>query len=145
MAERMTEAGYEIEEARKIGFHIKGFPAVLREQFSKRHEEIERVAASMGVTSQDGLQKIAGSTRAEKVTVEPEELRRQWREASGDHLNTVKGVIADADGIAKERHIRSPSEAMDRAQAEVFERHSAIDERILLREALISGRADVPA
>ena len=32
---------------------------------------------------------------------------------------------------------------MDRAQAEVFERHSVIDERILLREALISGRADV--
>ena len=34
-------------------------------------------------------------------------------------------------------------EALDRAQAEVFERHSVIDERILLREALISGRADV--
>ena len=32
---------------------------------------------------------------------------------------------------------------MDRAQKEVFERHSVIDERVLLREALISGRADV--
>jgi conjugative relaxase-like TrwC/TraI family protein len=143
LAERMTEAGYEIEEARKIGFHIKGFPSVLRDQFSKRHEEIERVAASMNVKSQDGLQKIAGSTRAEKITIEPEELRRQWREASGDHLNVVKGVIAQADGIAKAHHVRSASEAMDRAQAEVFERHSVIDERILLREALISGRADV--
>ena len=143
LAERMTEAGYEIEEALKIGFHIKGFPPTLRDQFSKRHEEIERVAASMNVTSQDGLQKIAGSTRANKIAVEPEELRRQWCEASGDHLNVVKGVIAQADGIAKHRHTRSVSEAMDRAQAEVFERHSVIDVRILLREALISGRADV--
>jgi len=143
LAERMTAAGYEIEEARKVGFYIKSFPPTLRDQFSKRHEEIERVAASMNVTSQDGLQKIAGSTRAEKITIEPEELRRQWREASGGHLNVVKGVIAQADGIAKNRHMRSVSEALDRAQAEVFERHSVIDERILLREALISGRADV--
>ena len=29
LAERMTEAGYEIEEARKIGFEIKGFSAVI--------------------------------------------------------------------------------------------------------------------
>jgi conjugative relaxase-like TrwC/TraI family protein len=143
LAERMREAGYEIEEARKIGFHIKGIPTVLRDQFSKRHEEIERVAASMNVTSQDGLQKIAGSTRAEKVTIEPEELRRQWREASGDHLNVVKGIIAGADGTAKAHHVRSASDALDRAQAEVFERHSTIDERIMLREALIAGRADV--
>jgi conjugative relaxase-like TrwC/TraI family protein len=144
LAERMREAGYEIEEARKIGFHIKGIPVVLRDQFSKRHEEIERVAASMGVTSQDGLQTIAGRTRGEKVTIEPEELCRQWREASGDHLNVVKGVIAQADGRAKAHQVRSASNALDRAQAEVFERHSTIDERILLREALISGRADVP-
>jgi conjugative relaxase-like TrwC/TraI family protein len=143
LGERMVAAGYEIEEARKIGFHIKGFPSALRDQFSKRHEEIERVAASMNVTSQDGLQKIAGSTRAEKITIEPEELRRQWREASGAYLDNIKGVIAQADGITKARHVRSVSEAMDRAQAEVFERHSVIDERILLREALISGRADV--
>jgi Cdc6-like AAA superfamily ATPase len=139
----MRAAGYEIEEARKVGFHIKGFPEVLRDQFSKRHEEIERIAASMDATSQDGLQKIAGSSRAEKVTIEPEELRRHWREASGDHLDVVKGVIAQAGGNAKPHHIRSASDALDRAEAGVFERHSTIDERILLREALISGRADV--
>ncbi len=143
LAARMTEAGYEIGEARKIGFHIKGFPSALRDHFSKRHEEIERVAASLGVTDQDGLQKVAGSTRADKIAVEPEELRRQWREASGDHLNVIKGIIAQADGIAKNRPRRSVSEALDRAQAEVFERYSVIDERVLLREALISGRADV--
>lgn len=36
LAERMTEAGYGIEKARKIGFHLKGFPEALRMQFSKR-------------------------------------------------------------------------------------------------------------
>ena len=143
LAERMVEAGYEIQRARKIGFHIKGVPAVLRDQFSKRHEEIEKVAATLGVTEQDGLQRIAGSTRAEKVTVEPDQLRRQWREASGDHLSVVKDVIARADGRRREIKRITTEGALDLGQSQVFERNSVIDERALLREALIYGRGDV--
>jgi hypothetical protein len=58
-------------------------------------------------------------------------------------LEEVRNAISDANGVAKTHYPRSTSEALDRAQAEVFERHSVIDERILLREALISGRGDV--
>jgi conjugative relaxase-like TrwC/TraI family protein len=143
MAERMSEAGYEIEEAQKIGFNIKGFPASLRAQFSKRREEIEAVAESLGVTSQDGLQEITARSRKAKVQADGETLRGQWRSEAGSHLEEIRNAINGANGIAKNRPHRSAQEAMDRAQAEVFERHSAIDERILLREALISGRADV--
>jgi conjugative relaxase-like TrwC/TraI family protein len=143
MAERMTEAGYQIEEARKIGFHLKGFPPSLRKQFSKRREEIEKVAESLGVTDQDGLQEITARTRKAKVQSDGESLRAQWKTEAGADLEEVRNAISVANGVAKARHVRSVSEAMDRAQAEVFERHSVIDERILLREAFISGRADV--
>jgi conjugative relaxase-like TrwC/TraI family protein len=144
LAERMVKAGYEIERARKIGFHIKGFPPALRDQFSKRHEEIERIAASLDVKSQDGKQRIAGSTRTEKVQVEPEELRRQWREASGAHLDVIQSVIHHANGQRRTLEEITVGKALDLAQAHVFERHSVIDERALLREALIYGRADIP-
>jgi conjugative relaxase-like TrwC/TraI family protein len=143
LAERMVEAGYEIERARKIGFHIKGFPPALREQFSKRHDEIERFAESLGVTSQDGKQRIAGSTRSEKVAIEPEELRRQWREASGPHLADIRSVIDQAVGQRRTLETIIVAGALDLAESHVFERHSVIDERALLREALIYGRGDM--
>ena len=143
LAERMVEAGYEIQRARKIGFHIKGVPVALRDQFSKRHEEIEKVAETSGVTSQDGLQFIARSTRADKVTVESAQLRRLWREASGDHLKVVEDVIASANGQRRELETITVTGALDLGQAQVFERNSVIDERALLREALIYGRGDV--
>jgi conjugative relaxase-like TrwC/TraI family protein len=144
LAERMVEAGYEIERARKIGFHIKGFPSALRDQFSKRHEEIERVADTLGVTSQDGKQRIAGDTRDEKVNIEPEELRRQWLEASGAHLDDIHRIIADANGQRRTLERITVGNAFDLAQAHVFERHSVIDQRALLREALVYGRGDIP-
>jgi conjugative relaxase-like TrwC/TraI family protein len=143
LAERLTEAGYELEEARKIGFEIKGFPSALRKQFSKRREEIESIAASKNVKDQDGLQEIAARSRKAKVQADGQSLRVQWRNEAGSHLDEVIAAIHGADGIAKSREHRSPQDAMDRAQAEVFERHSVINERVLLREALISGRADV--
>jgi conjugative relaxase-like TrwC/TraI family protein len=143
LAERMLEGGYELEEARKIGFEIKGFPSVLRRRFSKRREEIETVAASMDIDDQDGLQEITARSRKAKVQADGQSLRAQWRNEAGSHLDEVTMAIHGADGMAKNREHRSVQDAMDRAQAEVFERHSVIDERILLRETLISGRADV--
>jgi conjugative relaxase-like TrwC/TraI family protein len=143
LAERLTEAGYELEEARKIGFEIKGFPSALRKQFSKRREEIESIAASKNVKDQDGLQEIAARSRKAKVQADGQSLRVQWQNEAGSHLDEVITAIHGADGITKSREHRSAQDAMDRAQAEVFERHSVINERVLLREALISGRADV--
>ncbi len=143
LARRMTEAGYELEEERKIGFQVKGFPAELRTRFSKRREEIEAVAALRGITSQDGLQEITARSRKAKVQADGRSLRAQWRTEAGIHLEEVRNAISMADGAAKVSERRSEGEAMDRAQLEVFERHSVIDERVLLREALISGRADV--
>jgi hypothetical protein len=53
-----------LEKARDV---IKGFPPSLRTQFSKRREEIEAVAESLGVTDQDGLQEITARSRKAKV------------------------------------------------------------------------------
>ena len=64
-------------------------------------------------------------------------------ERSGCSSRRGEKSINDANGIAKARNLRSASEALDRVTSEVFERHSTIDERILLREALIAGRADI--
>ena len=143
LAERMVEAGYEIERERKIGFHIKGFPSSLRDQFSKRREEIERVAEETGDVTQDGKQRVAGISRAEKVIIEPQELRRRWREASGSHLDDVGSIIGHAQGERRTQELITADQAMNLSASHVFERNSVMNERALLREALIYGRGDV--
>jgi len=144
LAQRMVAGGYEIEKARSLGFNLKGFPPELRKQFSKRREEIERVAKSIGATTQDELQTITARTRHAKRHVDGETLRTQWREEAGAMLAQVERIVARADGTRKEVPVYSPVEALDWAQAHVFERNSVINEKTLLGQALIYGRGDVP-
>ncbi len=143
LAQRLMEGGYEIEKARGIGFTLKGFSPELRRQFSKRREEIERVAKIVGATTQDELQTVTARTRHAKRHVDGGTLRTQWRQEAGDKLAQVEGIIAKADGTRREGRVYTPAEALDWAQAHVFERNSVINEKTLLGQALIYGRGDV--
>ena len=142
LAEKMKEGGYQLEKARSGGFTIKGFPSDLRENFSKRREEIERVADVLKTRDQDKLQSIATNTRAKKVHLDSVELSRRWKNEAAPHLASIEKVIQST-----QRSIRSapmtPENALRLAVSHVFDRHSIVDERILLREALIVGRGDV--
>lgn len=142
LAEKMKDGGYEIEKARSIGFNIAGFPADLREDFSKRREEIERVADVLKSRSQDALQRITTQTRAEKIHVEPGELKARWLDEAAPHLSGIKQIIDEAQP-GEHGKIFTPAQALTLAEAHLFDRQSIVDERFLLREALIAGRADV--
>jgi conjugative relaxase-like TrwC/TraI family protein len=78
LADKMKAGGYRIEKARSGGFNIDGMPSDLREQFSKRREEIERLADDRNTRNQDVMQSIAIKTRAGKVRLQPDELKERW-------------------------------------------------------------------
>ncbi|EIP99253.1 conjugative relaxase domain protein, TrwC/TraI family [Opitutaceae bacterium TAV1] len=143
LAVRLRAAGYELERVRGIGFTIKGFPAELRETFSKRRRQILETAAEAGITSQDGLQVITARTRADKVSATAAELQAGWLAQAGPAIEAVRAVIAQADGTPKPAPEVRPSAALVSAEEHVFERRSVVDERLLLREALIVGRGHV--
>lgn len=143
IAQRMREAGYELEKARTLGFSIRGFPPGLREQFSKRHKDILEKAVAMGVKSQDGLQRIAGSSRAGKQNIEASELKAHWIRECGDDWVPVRAVIAAADGHPKPGITVTVAESLHHAEEHVFERSSVVDERVILRETLAFGRGHV--
>jgi conjugative relaxase-like TrwC/TraI family protein len=145
LAERMVNAGYEIEKARQttIGFHVVGTPREAGKMFSKRREEIESVAKTIGAKSQDQLQSITARTRQAKVHVDGQTLRAQWKQEASAYLPQIEKVIRQANGTRKDHPVRTPKEAVDGAQGIVFERHSVIDERKLLAQALEVGRGDV--
>jgi len=139
----MTAAGYELEPGRRIGFAVKGVPAELRELFSKRRREILRQAAETGAKSQDELQAIAVRSRAEKTTASAATLREGWLVEAEPHLKTLRSLVAGARGRPAKVEPITPLEAIRSAEAHVFERKSVVDDRLLLREALIAGRGQV--
>lgn len=143
LAARMQEAGYELESSRKLGFNIKGFPSELRDRFSKRRTEILRRAAAEGATSQAALQAITVKTRATKTKATASELRTGWIEQAGGGMTAVRETIAAAGGVRRVPPPATPAEALASAEAHLFERRSVVDERLLLREALIAGRGGV--
>jgi conjugative relaxase-like TrwC/TraI family protein len=142
LAEKMKEGGYQIEKARSGGFNIKGFPADLREDFSKRREEIERVADVLKTRNQDVMHSIAAKTRAVKAHVKPEELKTRWLSEASPYISNIRQIISESKPPRELTGIPA-SRSLALGEEHVFERHSVVDERILLREALIAGRGDV--
>jgi DNA transposition AAA+ family ATPase len=139
----MLEGGYALEKAPKLGFTVKGFPPELRERFSKRRKEILNIAQRLGVKSQDGLQAVACRSRADKQEMEADLLQARWREEAGPNLQAVRSVIGRADGMTETSSPVSAGDALSYAEEHLFERNSTVDERVLLREALIRGRGRV--
>jgi conjugative relaxase-like TrwC/TraI family protein len=136
LASRLRGAGYDIEPAPGLGFQIKGFPAELRTLFSKRRQEILRRAAETGSTSQNALQHITSSSRAEKTNATAATLRSRWAEEAGLHLEALRQLIARATGRPSIGETLAARDALLSAEAHVFERRSVVDEQLLLREAL---------
>jgi conjugative relaxase-like TrwC/TraI family protein len=143
LAQRMKQSGYEIEPSRTMGFDIKGFPESVRKQFSKRREEILKKAAELGVSDQRSLLMIAATTRGDKETVSAAQLRSAWLEECGDSIKDIERVIRNSKGRSPGTITSMHHEATDYAQEHLFERQSVVNERILLREALIAGRGSV--
>lgn len=143
LAGRMLAAGYALERVRGIGFTLAGFPPELRDKFSKRRREIIRQAAKSGATSQDELQSITAQSRAEKTKATAADLRAGWTQEAGEALDEARAVIASANGRSRSGRSIAPDEAVASAEAHVFERRSVVEERVLLREALVAGRGQV--
>jgi conjugative relaxase-like TrwC/TraI family protein len=143
LAGRLVEAGYEIEPSRGIGFTIKGFPEELRQTFSKRRREILRQASATGATSQDQLQAITAQSRADKTNATAEQLRAGWVIEAGPALEKVKAVVANSQRVLPLSQPITAADAVKSAEAHVFERQSVVDDRVLLREALVAGRGRV--
>ena len=143
LAGRMREAGYELESLRGIGFNVKGVPAELRERFSKRRRAILVRAGVLGAKTQEALQTIAGESRQEKSHATAKELRAGWLAEAGEGLATLRKMIGGASAKRAPGETVSSSDVLRSAEAHVFERCSVVEDRVLLREALVAGRGQV--
>lgn len=139
LAEKFLAAGYMLEPARKLGFTIKGMPPSLRDTFSKRRRQILLEAQAGGAHTQDDLQTIAGQSRDAKVNATASELRHRWQREAGAELTALQTLVPAADR-QNSPSLLDPAVALSAGADHLFERQSVVDERELLREALIAAR-----
>src|SRR5690554_1947183 len=141
LADKLSVAGYEIERT-KNSFEIKGVPKRVVDYFSKRTDEIGRIAEEKGIHSAKDLDALGARTRSKKQQgMSMSELRQEWKRQIRQ-LEMVENLDNAPEYNApirkpKERDYSSPEpdKAVSYALNHAFERASVMPERRLLAEA----------
>jgi conjugative relaxase-like TrwC/TraI family protein len=139
LADKLVQLGYRIRR-RKVGFDVEGIPPAALALFSKRTDEIGRMAKEQGITDAKALDKLGGLTRAKKQKgLTLVDLKQNWRKQ-----------IVEADTVQKDNAILrmkgqnqgnplSPKDCLDFTLSHCFERASVVAARRLLEAALRFG------
>lgn len=147
LAERLVELGYDIE---RIGtgagaWEIAGVPESAIQKFSRRTEEVEKLAAELGIENPESKSKLGATSRAKKIAVASmSKLRALWVSRLSDHERRSIDALAERS-IAGGRQIgnmdteQAARAAFERASEHLFEQDSIVPQRRLISAALDAG------
>ncbi|WP_229239436.1 MobF family relaxase [Emticicia agri] len=137
LSDDLINLGYGIE-ATRTSFEVKGVPKSIIGLFSKRTDEIGRMAKEKGIIDAKELDELGARTRSKKqkghsmedLTIE---WRRQIHEQSEKEGKQENPVIRYAK--QKEERLLTPEQCIDFAVQHGFERASVLQDRRLLASA----------
>lgn len=146
LADKMIGLGYQVRRAGKY-FEIEGVPQKVIDAFSKRTDEIGRIAKEKGITDAKELDKLGAISRSKKQKgLTMQELTSLW-------LDQMRGLgLEKAETEKPLRYLPQkeilalqPRQCVDYAVQHCFERASVMAERRLLAVAFQQGlgRAEV--
>ncbi|MDI1254585.1 MAG: MobF family relaxase [Flavobacterium sp.] len=139
LSDKLTELGYDIRKTEK-SFEIDGVPQKVMDLFSKRTDEIGRMAKEKGITDAKELDGLGARTRAKKQKGQSmEELKAEWRaqiKALGKDGESDK-VVRFAP--VKETPTLTAEQCLDHALLHCFERASVMADRRVLETAYRHG------
>jgi conjugative relaxase-like TrwC/TraI family protein len=141
LSDLLMEQGYQIRRTGK-SFEIEGVPQEVIDLFSKRTDEIGRIAQEKGITDANELDGLGARTRAKKQQgLSMAELKTEWRRQIAE--------LGPSDGQAGNRPVRfapspkkdtlDPQRCVDHALRHDFERASVMQDRRLLATAYRHG------
>jgi conjugative relaxase-like TrwC/TraI family protein len=137
LSDRLIEQGYQVKRTPK-SFEIIGVPKEAIELFSKRTDEIDRVAEAKGIKDDKRKDELGARTRAKKQTGHSmEELKAAWKQ----QLATLELKDKDTSGSLvryapkTDKALLSAERCIDHASLHAFERASVIQDRRLLMAA----------
>lgn len=139
LADRMIDLGYQVRPTAHA-FEIEGVPKEVINYFSKRTDQIGKVAAEKGIFDPRAKDKLGALTRSKKQKgFTMDELRDHWkaqlRQLTQDlNLDDSTPIRHPAPGKAQPDPERAEKH-VDFALKHVFERASVMEERKLLQVA----------
>ncbi|GAB4002093.1 hypothetical protein GCM10028807_59950 [Spirosoma daeguense] len=136
LSDNLIDLGYQVQRTDK-SFEIAGVPQNVIDLFSKRTDEIGRVAQDKGITNPDELGALGARTRAKKQKgLSMAELKADWKRQISE-----LGKMSDQDGKqilryapVLDKESPSPQRCIDHAVEHGFERASVAQDRRLLAE-----------
>lgn len=136
LSDKMMTLGYDIRTTPK-SFEVDNVPSELVAHFSKRTDEIGRIAKEKGITDAKELGELGARTRAKKQKgVSMDALKDNWREQAAviapDFVRSFKPPPARTK---KEQKNELAQACVDYAVLHCFERASVMPERRLMEAA----------
>ena len=141
-----NQFGYETRiDPRTKAPEIKGFSEEYLAAESLRRQEILERLNQLGLSGSRATQIAALSSREEKRTLSPGELRDLHRAHGEIYGNQAQRAYSEAlgRGPVQARHIASPAGAVDFAERRLSERNAVFEHYELVRDALRYGRGTV--
>ncbi|MFD0894713.1 relaxase domain-containing protein [Luteolibacter ambystomatis] len=144
LTQKLEKIGYPVERTAK-GWELAWLndPSLLK-KFSRRTDEIEKLAKQLGITDPKEKDKLGAKTRNRKKNgLSESDLVEAWK----SRMNGAEQAALDQ---AYRRQLRPPSaprttvgEALDFAEAKLFQRESVVDRNRILASALKFGVGSV--
>lgn len=142
LSDRLIDLGYEIQRTKK-SFEIAGVPQQAVAHFSKRTDEIGRIAKEKGITDAKTLDALGARTRSKKQKgVSMEELKAAWR----TQINGLEGTQNEGANTIRykpeKEHLAKTSTAKDNLDFSLnhhFDKASVVPARRLLATAYTQG------
>ncbi|QEH36548.1 Multifunctional conjugation protein TraI [Aquisphaera giovannonii] len=137
LASNLRELGYGIRRKDKA-FEIEGISDDLVKKFSRRREYIKAVAAKLGITTPEGMDKLGATTRLGKAKELADDL-------NGYYVSRLTGKERQELASLKGRpsYQSNEQEAVRYAIGHLFERKSVVEERRLYEAAIRHGIGSV--
>ncbi len=147
LSDNLIKAGYQIKRTAN-SFELKGVPQEVLDHFSKRTDEIGRIAKEKGITDAKELDNLGARTRSAKQKgLSMNDLKFEWR-------RQIKAIEVNQDGkeetairfaLPSEKQKLEPQKCVDHAVHHAFERASVMPDRRILASAYrhALGEADV--
>ena len=147
LAMRLTALGYEIERGKSGQPEITGYSHEYVEASSPRRKQIEEHLAKEQQQGAAAAQIAAHQTREAKLELSHDEVQRQHRamaEAFGDQPERAVRVAQERmHGIERDAPGMSAHAAVAFAKDRNLEREAVVDERALVRDALMRSMGEV--
>ena len=142
---RLQALGYDIARQGKQ-WDLAAVPKSLTRKFSRRTDEIEKLAEKKGITDPGEKATLGAKTREKKAKeLSMPELTAVWNERLTSDGRRALDAVASLrrSGPEPRSRLDADGQALDHAIAHCFERHSVVPKRTLLAEALRHGVGNV--